>query len=104
MPAEVALADGEIDQEALEAGEAGRELQLAGGALLDRDTENDAVRRRALLLGNLQIILEEAQRLDAVARAADPHVAERVALGEAELAADDLVVRLVLPLISIRST
>src|SRR5205085_8295602 len=91
--AEVALLDRQVDQEALEAGEAGGQLQLAGRAFFHLDPEDDAVRRRALRLGDFQIVLEVAERLDAVARAADGGVVERIALGEAELAADDLVVR-----------
>src|SRR5205085_4518162 len=82
-----------VDQEALEAREAGRELQLAGRALLDLDAEDDAVRRGALRLRDFQIVLKEAERLDEIARAADADVVEGIALGEAELAADHLVVR-----------
>ena len=88
---EVALLDRQVDEEALEARKAGRQLELAGRPLLDLDAEHDPVGRRALLLLDLQILLEEAERLDAVARAADADVVERIALGEAELAADHLV-------------
>src|SRR3546814_5557743 len=40
---------------------------------------------------DLQILLEEAERLNAVARPLDLDAVERIALGEAELAPDDLV-------------
>src|SRR5690606_27689711 len=88
---EVALLDRGVDQEALQARIAGRELELAGRALLHVDAKDDAIGRRALVLADLEIVLEEAERLDAIARAADLHRVERVALMEPELAADHLV-------------
>ena len=84
-------ADRQLDDEPLEARIAAGQRQLAGRLLLDVDAENDAVRRRAFGLLDLQLVLEEAEALDAVLAALDLERIERVAFVEAEFAADHLV-------------
>jgi hypothetical protein len=64
---EVALADRQVDQEALERREACRKLELAGRLLLRRRRRARPVRRRALGLLDLEIVLKKPERLDAVA-------------------------------------
>ena len=81
----------ELDDEPLEARIAAGQRQLAGRLLLDVDAEDDAVRRRAFGLLDLELVLEEAEALDAVLAALDLQRVERVALVQAELAPDDLV-------------
>src|SRR4030095_11773431 len=75
--AEVALLDRGLEDEALDPREARRELER--------------VWRASRLLLDLELFLEVTERLDAVGRAFDLERVERVALGNAELAADDLV-------------
>ena len=55
--------------------------------------EDDPVGRAAVDLLDLEVLLEIAERVDARGRALDLQRVERVALGDAELAADDLVLR-----------
>ena len=69
----------------------GRKRQLAGRLLLHVRFEDDPVRRAAVDLGDLEVLLEIAQRVDAVGRALDRQRVERIAFGHAEFAADDLV-------------
>src|SRR5690606_35294846 len=61
LAAEVALTDGGLQNEILDAGETGRKLQFASGALLDIRFQYDAIRRAALLLLNFQRFLEKAE-------------------------------------------
>src|SRR5207302_9826871 len=83
---EVVLRNRELDDEPFKARIAARKRQLAGRFFLDIDAEHDAVRRRALGLLDLQLLLEEAEALDAVLAALDLERVERVALVETELA------------------
>ena len=101
---EVVLRDRELDHELLEARIAAGQRQLARRLFLDVYAKNDAVRRRALGLLDLQLLLEEAEALDAVLATLDLQRVEGVALIQAELAADNLVASVVLPVMSIRST
>ncbi len=89
--AEIALLDREAEDEAFEAGEAGGELERAGRPFFHVDLQRDPVWGRARRLLHLQLVLEEAQALDAIARALDLDRVEGVAFGKAELAADHLV-------------
>ena len=94
LAAEVALRDRRVDDEAFKAGETGRELKLAGRFFLDIGFEHDAIRRGTLLLLDLQIFLEIAERLDAIRRAAHLEAVEGIAFRQTEFATDDLVLGL----------
>ena len=89
---EISLADVHIGQRAVGGGKAEPERQLAGRLLLDIDNDDGAVRRRSRRVGDLDL-LEEAEILDALLRTLHASGVERVALDEAELAADHLVQR-----------
>ncbi len=91
--AKIALADRPLQNEALERRETCRQLQFACGLLFDIGFEDDPVRSASLDLGDLETLLEIAQRSDPCRRALDLQRIERIALGDAELAAYDLVLR-----------
>src|SRR5690606_206501 len=90
-PAEVVLADRALEHELLEAGESGRKRKLAGRAFLDGGLEHDPAGRAAVDLVDLEVLLEVAERVDARGRTPDLQRVESIALVDAELAADDLV-------------
>src|SRR5690606_9285757 len=73
--------------------EAGADLERARRALGDLDVHDDAIRRRALLLAQLDA-LEVAERLDARAARLGLRLAVELALDQLHLAADDGVARL----------
>ena len=91
MPRKLFCCDRKRQDELLVARIAARELQLAGGFLLDVGAQHDPVGPRPFGLLDLQILLEIAERLDPVLRALDLDRVERVAFVDPELAADDLV-------------
>ena len=66
-------------------------MQFAGRFFLDVGGQYDPIRRRAFGLLDLEFLLEEAEALDAILAALELDGAERVALVDAEFAADDLV-------------
>ena len=70
----------------------GAERQLAGGLLSDVDQKVGAVRRGARHVGDVDVF-KEAQRADAELGAVDQGAVVGVALGNVELAADDVVER-----------
>src|SRR5690606_27495514 len=79
--------------EVLEAREASADLERAGGLLDHLHVDVHAVERRPLLRRDVDA-LEVAEGRDAPARAVEARLAERLALGDLELAADHLVARL----------
>ncbi len=89
--AEIVLPHRALEHEAFKAGETSRERQFAGGLLLDVSLKHDPVRRAARLLLDFEILLEIAQRIDAVGRAPDLQGVEGIAFRHPELAANDLV-------------
>src|SRR5215207_681070 len=88
---EVPLGDRESENELLEARITGRKLQFPGRLFFDVDAQDDAVRRRALALLDLQVLLEESKRLEAILRTLHLQRVEGIALVDTELAADHLV-------------
>ena len=87
---EVVLGDLAGEDEVLVGGEAGAELEGAGGLLLHLDRGHDAVVGAALPGGDLDG-LEEAERGDALLGDLDGRAAVELALVDAQLAPDDLV-------------
>src|SRR3546814_18700218 len=69
----------------------GRQLDFAGRAFLDIGLQQEPVGRRAGALLDLELVLEEAERVDAVLRALDLEAVERVALGKPHLTPNHLV-------------
>src|SRR3546814_11052508 len=62
-------------------------------AFLDIGLQQEPVGRRAGALLDLELVLEEAERVDAVLRALDLEAVERVALGKPHLTPNHLVLR-----------
>ena len=99
---QVALGDGDVADHAFTGRVAGAERQLAGRLLHHLDVEDDAVGRRARPALDLDG-LEEAQRLQALLGLVDHQRIVGIAFGQAELAADDVVLVRTLPMMLMRS-
>src|SRR4029078_2865957 len=81
----------QLNDELLEARITTRQSELAGGLFLDVGSEDDTVGGRAFGLLDLELVLEEAEALDAVLAALELDRVERVAFVDPEFAVEDLV-------------
>ena len=68
-------------------------MQFAGGPFLDIGFQHDAIRRGAGLLLDVQLVLEEAKPKQAILGALHLDRVEGIPFGQAEFAADHIVVR-----------
>src|SRR6185312_7269318 len=89
---QVAVGDADFGDEAVGGRIPAGDRELAGGLLFDIDIDDDAVRRRARLVGDLDR-LEEVQVLQPAFGAVDQCAIVGVALADIELAADDVIAR-----------
>ena len=89
---QVALADADFGDEAVGGRIAAGDRELAGRLLFHVDIEDDAVGRRARLVGDLHV-LEVVEVLQPPLGAVDQRAVVGVAFGDIELAPDDVVAR-----------
>ena len=89
---QVALMDADIGERTVRGRIADADLELAGRLLLDIGMDDRLVGRAAGRIGDIDL-LEEAEIVDALLGAVELRRVERIAFDQAELAADDAVLR-----------